>query len=274
MSGSIHPSRLCAAVLALSVSLLAAPGDARASDLTGRTIMEFVDARDDGDNAIADQQMILIDKRGKQRKRTIRAFSKDQGADEYVLIYFLSPADVKDTGMLTYDYDDPEKDDDQWLYLPALKKVKRIASSKKNGSFMGSDFSYADMTSRPLEHYEYTLMKEGEVNGVNVWQIEAIPNNEDEISETGYSKSVLFVRQDNYVVIRAVHWVKDGARLKYMDVKKLEKIDGIWVPTEMHMTTKKGKTTLHKTILTATDVRFNQALDEQHFTTRQLEKGM
>jgi hypothetical protein len=130
------------------------------------------------------------------------------------------------------------------------------------------------MTDRKLDYYDYTLMKETDVDGVPVWQIESIPNNEKEIKETGYTKSVSFVRQDNYVVIRAVNWVKKGKRLKYFDVKKLEQIDGIWVPTEMHMTTKKGKTTVHKTVIVAHDVRFNQDLDEDLFTVRKLEKGL
>ena len=74
-----------------------------------------------------------------------------------------------DTGFLTYDYDDPVRDDDQWLYLPALKKTKRIATGDKSGSFMGSDFSYADLTSRELDRYDFRLMKQAEVNGVAVW---------------------------------------------------------------------------------------------------------
>jgi hypothetical protein len=83
-----------------------------------------------------------------------------------------------------------------------------------------------------------------------------------------------FVRQDNFVVVRAVHWVKEGGRLKYMDVKKLELIDGIWQPTEIHMTTKKAKRTLHKTILRFQNVKFNQNLKESLFTVRQMEKGL
>ena len=85
---------------------------------------------------------------------------------------------------------------------------------------------------------------------------------------------MLFVRQDNDVVVRAVHWVKKGKRLKYLDVKKLELIDGIWVPTETHMTTKKTKQTLHKTIIKVSNVRFNQDLDESQFTLRMLERGL
>jgi hypothetical protein len=259
----------------LSISVSAVPL-ALADEVapSAREIMELADARDDGDNGIQDLEMILIDKNGNRRERTIRAMGRDVGEDTHSIMFFLSPADVKDTGFLTYDYDDDTKDDDQWLYLPALKKTKRIASSDKSGSFMGSDFSYADMTDRKLDYYDYTLMKETDVNGVPVWQIESIPNNEEEIEETGYTKSVVFVRKDNYVVIRAVNWVKKGKRLKYFDVKKLEQIDGIWVPTEMHMTTKKGKAVLHKTVIKAHDVRFNQDLGEDLFSVRALEKGL
>ncbi len=251
--------------------LLSAPA---AAELTGREIMERVDARDDGDNAVQDMAMTLIDKNGHRRERKIRSFRRDKGEDTETIMFFQSPADVKDTGFLTFDYDDPDADDDQWLYLPALKKTKRIASSDKSGSFMGSDFTYADMSSRELDRYDYHLLKESEVNGHKVWIVEAIPNTEKEIDETGYTRSVFFVRQDNDVVIRSKNWVKKGKREKYLDVKKLEKIDGIWVPTEMHMTTKKGKATLHKTVIKADNIRFNQDLAESQFTIRQLEKGL
>jgi len=260
-------------LLAIALAALSpAPAIAGAA-LSGRQIMERVDARDDGDRAVQDMKMTLIDRRGNRRVREIRAFRRDEGEDTYTIMFFLSPADVKDTGFLTYDYDNPDKDDDQWLYLPALKKTKRIASNDKSGSFMGSDFTYADMTDRDLDNYKYRLLKEDEVRGHKVWQIEAVPTTEKEVKETGYTKSVLFVRQDNYVVVRGVYWVKKGKRLKYFDVKKLERIDGIWVPTEMHMTTKKGKRTLHKTIINASHVRFNQPMDPDQFTVRKLEAG-
>jgi outer membrane lipoprotein-sorting protein len=241
---------------------------------TGLEIMTWVDERDDGDNGVTDMQMILIDKNDKQRIREIRSFSKDFGEDDYSIMFFLSPADVKDVGFLSYDYDDSDKDDDQWLYLPALGKVKRIASADKSGSFMGSDFSYSDMSSRELENYDYKLLQETDVDGVPVWVVESIPKTEEEIDETGYTKSVVFVRKDNNVMIRAKNWVKKGKRLKFFDVKKLEQIDGIWVPTELTMTTKKGKATIHKTVIKMSNVRFNQNLSDDLFTTRQLEKGL
>jgi hypothetical protein len=272
-SRSSRPLAACA----LAVGLLLSALPIGAEELTGRQIMERVDDRDTGDDGISDLEMILIDKRGQQRVRKIRSFSKkygDDGDDDYGIMFFLSPADVKDTGFLTYDYDDPDKDDDQWLFLPALKKTKRIAAGDKNGSFMNSDFSYADMSDRPLDRYDFTLMKETDVDGHKVWQVESVPKAKQEIDETGYTRRISFVRQDNHVVIRSVGWLKKGKRLRYFDVKALELVDGIWVPTEMHMTTKKNKTTLHKTVLKTSNIKFNQDHTEDYFTVRQLEKGL
>ena len=266
-----HPD-LSALAVALIV-LVALPGPS-AAQLDAREIMQRVEDRDDGDYQTSDMEMILIDKNDNRRIRNLRSFSRDEGEDTLSIMFFLTPADVKDTGFLTYDYDDAERDDDQWLYLPALKKSKRIASSDKSGSFMGSDFNYSDMTDRELERYDYELMQETEVDGHKVWQIKSVPRTREEIDRTGYKQSVLFVRQDNYVVIRSVHWLKKGGRLRYFDVKQLEVIDGIWVPTEMTMTTKKGKATLHKTILRSSNVKFNQNLDEDLFSVRRLEKGI
>jgi hypothetical protein len=243
-------------------------------DPAARAIMEKVDARDDGDNQTSDMEMILIDKHDQERIRRLAIFSKDKGEDTLKLMFFLEPADVKDTAFLTWDYDDPDKDDDQWLYLPALRKTKRIASSDKDGSFMGSDLNYSDMTDRNLEDYDFTLKKEMEVKGAKTWLIESIPRTRKVIEETGYKKSLLFVRQDNYFVIRGVRWVRDGGYLKYIDVKKLEQIDGIWVATEMHITKKKGKRFDHKTILKLNNVKFNQDLDYDMFTVRRMEKGL
>lgn len=262
--------------IAIAITVLAVtsyPGLSLADDAKAREIMQKVQDRDDGDNQTADIEMVLIDKRGKKRVRKLLSFGKDKGEDTYTMMFFLSPADVKDTGFLTYDYDDWKRDDDQWLYLPALKKTKRIASANKSGSFMGSDFSYADMTERPLEKYEFTIVQEDEINGQAVWVIQSVPIDKEEINETGYTKSLQFVRQDNYVAIRSKIWVKKGKKNKYMEVKKLEQIEGIWVPTLVTMTTKKGKKTEHKTILETSNVKFDQPLDFDSFSVRGLEAG-
>ncbi|MBE9551988.1 MAG: outer membrane lipoprotein-sorting protein [Proteobacteria bacterium] len=244
-----------------------------AGELTAREIIEKVDARDDGDNSTATLEMILIDKRGDKRVRRVTKLTKDEGRDTRSIMFFLAPADVRGTGFLTYDYYAGEKDDDQWLYLPELRKTKRIASSDKSGSFMGTDFSYADMTRRVLDEWTYKLLKEDEVRGNKVWLIETMPRDREVRNRYGYDKSVVFVRQDIFMVVRAVHWVRDGNKLKYFDVKQLERFDGIWMGTELDMKTTKGGETLHRTVMKFSDVKFNQAIDEGMFTVRRLEKG-
>jgi hypothetical protein len=223
-------------------------------------------------------QMQLIDKKGNKRIRNMKTYSKDYGKDEKKLIFFLTPSDVKNTAFLTYDYNDDAKDDDQWLYLPALNKTKRIPASDKDSSFMGSDFSYSDMTKPVLSDYTFKILKESVVKrksgNQKVWQIEVTPKDQSVIDETGYLKSVAYVRQDNYMVTRAKYWLKKAKRVKYMDVKKVEKIDGIDVATQTTMTTKKGKRTIHKTILIQSDVKMNQDLKEELFQVRTIEKGL
>ncbi len=247
----------------------------KAFALSGREIMEKVNDRDVGNRSISEMEMILIDKKGNKRVRKLKSYGLEQGKNSKSLMFFITPADVKNTGFLTYDYDESGKEDDQWLFLPALRKTKRIAAGDKSGSFMGSDLNYSDMSSPDLDLYDYTLMKETEVKGNKVWQIKSVPKTKAEAEKSGYSKSVVFIRQDNYVMIRGVRWVYKKKRNKYLDIRKLEKIDGIWISTEMHVTTKSGKKTLHKTILKQNNIKFNQVeVNEVLFTIRRLENGL
>ncbi|MEA3288640.1 MAG: outer membrane lipoprotein-sorting protein [Campylobacterota bacterium] len=256
--------------LGLSASLLLAQ--------SARDIMEKVQARDDGDNIITTMQMQLIDKKGHKRVRDMKTYAKDVGEDEKKMIFFLSPSDVKDTAFLTYDYKSDEKDDDQWLYLPALNKTKRIPASDKDSSFMGSDFTYHDMTEPNLDDYTFKIVKESIVKRKSgeekVWLIEVTPKTQEIIDETGYLKSIAYVRQDNYMVTRAKYYLKKASRMKYMDVKKVVKVEGIDVAAITTMITKQKKRTLHKTILIQSNIKMNQDLKEDMFTTRTIEKGL
>jgi Outer membrane lipoprotein-sorting protein len=263
---------LASLLLAGALAFSAAP--ARADDAKAREIMRKVNDRDDGDNETVKIRMTLIDKAGNKRLREMSSFRKDKGKDTLTIMFFDSPADVKGTGFLTYDYDAPGKDDDQWLYLPALRKSKRIASSDKSGSFMGSDFNYSDMTKPDLEQYDFTLVKEEDVDGHKTWQIQSVPRSEAIKDETGYEKGLVWVRQDNYVVVRGIRWVYKSPRVKFMKVNQLEQIEGIWTATELQMLTREGQSTVHATVLNFNDVKFNQKLPPDLFTVRQLEKGL
>ena len=260
-------------LMGLTLGLSVMASSAMADDAKARAIMEKVDARDDGKTLEQDMSMTLIDKNGKKRLRHLHTYGKDFGADKHQIMFFKSPADVKNTAFLTYDYDSASKDDDQWLYLPALKKVKRIPSSDKSSSFMGSDFSYFDMTDRDLEDFDFKLLKEMKVRGHDAWMIEATPRNKKVIKESGYTKTVAIVRKDNYVVVRSINFMRNGKK-KYMDMKKLHKQGGVWLADVLTMVTKKGKKTIHKTELKFSHIKLNKSISDNMFTTRRLEKGL
>jgi hypothetical protein len=256
----------------LNISLL--QGFCLADDAKARDIMQKVEDRDDGDNMTSDMFMVLVDKKGQKRKKVFKTFSKDFGKDEKRIMFIKEPAEIYNTGFLTYDYDGSAKDDDQWLFLPALGKTKRIASQDKSSSFMGSDLNYSDMTTKDTEDYNYKLIKEMTINKHKVWLIESKPKTKEIEDETGYIKAILAVRQDNYMVVKAKMWAHEGGYIKYMDFKTIEKIDDIWIATENHIVKKQGKRVVHQTFLKQENVKFNQTLDENIFTIRLLEKGL
>jgi len=254
----------------MSIALL---GTSLYADTTAKSIAQKVHDRDDGKSMIQDMTMTLIDKNGKKRVRSIKTFSKDKGDDEQKIMFFKTPADVKDTSFLTYDYEDSNKDDDQWLYLPALKKVKRIPTSDKSSSFMGSDFSYYDMTDRNVDDFSYKILKHVKVRGKDTTMIESTPISKEVIDESGYTKTIGLVREDIDMIVRSIGFLKNGKK-KYLDVTKMHKQDGIWVIDEMTMTTKKGKQTVHKTVLNFDNIQVNPEVSDDMFTTRRLQKGL
>ena len=255
----------------LGVALLS--NSIMADDAKARGIMQKVNDRDEGNTLEQDLLMVLIDSKGNKRTRDIKSYSKKHGKDDYQVMFFKSPADVKNTAFLTYDYEAKNKDDDQWLYLPALKKVKRIPGSDKSSSFMGSDFSYSDMTKTNINDFNFKFLKDTKVRGHAAWMIESIPRSKKVLKETGYTKSIQVVRKDNYVVVRTIGFMRGGKK-KYMDAKRMHKQSGIWIVDEMSMTTKKGKKTLHKTIMRFSHTKLNKPISDSQFTTRRIQKGL
>jgi len=262
-------------ILVLFLLLCLLPtGGLLAEDNSARSIMEKVENRDDGNNAIITLDMTLIDKNGKKRIRKIRSFSKDVGKDEYSSMFFLKPAEVKDTAFLNIEYHDKSKNDEQYLYLPALHKTKRISSSDKTDSFMGSDLTYADMSRLDLDEYSFSIIKETNIRNKPVWVIKATPLNKQVVEETGYLESIFFIEKSNFVIVRAIRKLEGGAKTKYTDVKGLEKIQGIWTPTETHIFLKKGKKLAHQTILKNSDIKYNQEIKEGLFKVGSFTKGL
>ena len=240
--------------------------------------MEKVDNRDDGETSISEMTMILIDRRNNQRKRAIKGFRKDYGKDTKSISFFLTPADVRNTAFLSYEWDDESKEDDSWLYLPALRKVKRISSGNKKDSFMGSDFSYSDMNGMELEDWDFSFVKESEiVDGQDCWVIQSVPKKDRKkkvITETGYLKRVSWIRKDNYMGVRGKMWVKKGKKIKIFKASEIEKIQGIWTAKKLEMITTKRKRREHATVLLFNNIVYNKGVNDSMFKTQRMEKGL
>lgn len=257
--------------------MLMATSQSAAADPEALNIMTKVDSRDTGSDRTADMKIILVDKQDNKRIRRLKVFNKKKGDDMLALMFFLHPSDVKNTGFLTHDFEDPAKEDNMWLYVSALKKTKRIAAYNKNRSFMGSDLNYSDMAAMQLDDYEfdfYEKQKQHKIDSSDTWAIWCVPKSEKIARQIGYDKRLVFVRQDNFMIARILAWEHGSQYLKYFDVKHFEKIDNIWVATNMVISVKKGNELLHKTILELNNIRFNQNLNESLFTVRNLEKGL
>ncbi len=238
-------------------------------------IMKKSDERYVGDTFTRDMTMILIDKNNNKRTRKLRLTGKNSASVDKTLSVFLSPADVKNTTFMSFDWSDPSKEDNSWLYLPSLRKVKRVPASDKSGAFLGSDFTYSDIEGVEVSRYDYKILKPSvTINGAECWLIERTPKNKlrkQIIKETGYSKTNLWVRKDNYMVVQSKGWFKSN-KIKYFKISEIKTIANIDTEIKMQMITTKGRKVLHKTLLLTDNNIYNLAVDDQVFTTRAMGK--
>ena len=198
---------------------------AMAGDPTPTQIMTKASEARKLDGAESVMSLTIISKGGDKRVREIAMVSKiyDGGNTEKKLFRFLGPADVKGTGILTYDHE--KKDDDMWIYLPALRKTRRIVSSDKGKNFMGSEFTYADMNTPILSNYNMKVVKSEKVNGADCFVIEMLPKNDKVKDEEGYSKKHVWIGKSDYMLRKSVFWDLDGELLKELNVKSVKLVD-------------------------------------------------
>ena len=156
--------------------------------------------------------------------------------------------------------------------------MKRIASSDTSDSFMGSDFTYADINGFELDWYDYSFVSDSEmVDGVDCWVIESVakPEYKQRAEEaTGYSRIHSWIRKDNYLQARAKFWELRGNRIKYYTASELEQIDGIWTVKRLQVITTRNEREEHASVLQVNDVRYNQELDDNLFTTEFMQRGL
>lgn len=246
--------------------LIASLGWSQSKELKGRDIAIMVHNRPDGSDRKSVMQMTLINKRGKTRERTVLSISKDYGKDSKSITFFQSPADVKGTGFLQYEYEDTLKEDDRWLYLPALKKVRRISCSSKSDYFMGTDFTYDDMGDRSVNEDIHDLLCEEEIDSIKCWVLESIPKDKDYM----YSKKIAWIRQDALIPLKVEFYDRQKNLLKVLKITDIRKQDGFWTAFKMEMNNIQDK---HKTILEIEEMHYNVGLKDNLFRVSTLERG-
>ena len=217
------------AIILMSLFLIPLYGE----NLTGEQIMEKV-VKKTGWNDMEGEITMKITVRGRTRIRKIKMYSRKRTEDETDMVMkFLYPPDVEGTGFLLIEHSRGE--DERYLYLPALRRIKRIAASGKGGAFMGSDFSYYDIGKPKLEDWKYRNLGIDEYNGTKCYKIEALPSSKKIEKDTRYSKIIHWVDPERWSIIHAEYYDRTGTLWKVLDVKEIKKIGSIWFQTYMVM---------------------------------------
>lgn len=252
----------------------------QAKEMTADEIVYQSEERYDGKTQISEISMLLIDAAGNKRLRKMKSFRRDFGnslKDQKSIYFFEYPEDIKDTSYMNFDWEAEHRDDDSWLYLPAIKKVKRLAASDKSDAFLGSDFSYTDIKTANRHYWDFSFVKQSEiVDGHDCWVLEGVPKKggaEKAKKETGYDKLHVWIRKDNYVRVQGKFWVVKGKKIKYFKASDIENMNGIWVAKSNQMSTTKNGRTEHTTVLKTTNIHYDREIEDTFFTTQKMNRG-
>ncbi|MFW5850926.1 MAG: outer membrane lipoprotein-sorting protein [Bacteroidota bacterium] len=254
-------------VLLLSISTWTA----FSQNLTGIQIMKKNDAQFDFKTEVSKLTMELINQSGNVRTRTVDRFSmNDDNRNMSSLIRFLKPADVRGTGFLSIEQE--SGDETRYLYLPALRRSRRISAGEESDSFMGTDLTYEDLSSMDFDDYSYKLIGNKTINSVSCFVIEIIPASEKRKKITGYSKRVYYVSHDTFVVYQVDYYDKHGDLFKQLRNEKIKEVPNASGYFRAYEVTMENFKTKHKTVLRYEYFKINTDLDSDLFTVRNLER--
>ncbi len=264
-----HPQK---AILELSLAVLlvstVALGRVVFSDeLTGRQIMEQVEKRQKLDDETRTLEMRLLDGRGGQKIRQARMWNMENDSGlEKIMLVFLEPGDVKGTGLLTWEQ--ASRADDQWLYLPASRRERRIAGGGKKDRFMGTELAYEDLRAENLDEHQYRLLDEQTLDGAACYRVEAILLDEKERRSSGYGKRILWIRKDIFFTAKVEYFDKRGRPIKTLDNgAPVQVIESAYRSDSFVM---KNLSNNRATEVSVLERDFNQGLGEDAFTLRKL----
>lgn len=241
----------------------------------GAWVARQVQDRDSGRDHRTAMRMRLFDRQGRSRERVLTILGMKGGPGRPVpgdrsLTRFTYPNDINGTGFLVWE--DPAGDDERFLYLPSLGRVRRIAGNETQDSFVGSDFTYEDIGGREFNDYTYSLLDENARWTAPDGSTHAVYRLESRTKDlkARFPRVISLVRQDNFVIVHAeVHNRRDELQ-KVFDVRKLDRVSGIWTVLEMVMADAQQKT---RTELVVEKIEYNVGLSAADFSRRELERG-
>jgi hypothetical protein len=240
-----------------------------ACDQSGKDIMAKQNQKQSANSEEEIQQIIILDiKTQKKKNRKLKRFMMKKGDDKKSVLYFYEPADINGSGLLSWQKSASEN---QWLYIPALKKLQRIASGSKKNYFMGTDFTYADLDGEVLDKSNYKCLKMTSCKDKSAcYIIEAKPINDERSRQIGYTKRLLLVNKKRLTTEKIIFYNLKGAKLKTAEYLEWQKIGSLWRPNLAMMDRHK----VQKTYIKIVSRKINTTIDPIKFSKRFLKKEM
>ncbi len=253
--------------LMAAAALAAAASLAVAGDLDGETIVRRADQMHRSKDESGVIEMVLVSADDRKQRRDLKMLFKagEDGNDNHVL-QFLSPPAVAGTALLTIEAS--ERSDDQWIFLPALKKSKKIASADRSNRFAQTDFTYEDLRTEDFERNTYQRLQDGEVGGAAVYVVEAKPR---QGASSGYSKRVLYVSKDRFLTHQIDYYDPKGRHQKTLRNLGFAQVSGLWRPNRAVMEDHQRGT---KTLWRFSQREINPGLGDSLFTVASIERGL
>lgn len=263
--------------LLLVIVLLALPASTATQKLTADDIAHRVQDRDTGRDSRAGLRMKLYDRHGRARERaltliTLRGGRPGAPDGDRLLIRFSYPADIKGTGFLVWEH--PSSEDERFLYLPSLARVRRIAGTETQESFVGSDFTYEDIGGREFDEYTYAIVDENAAwtapaggPAQPAWRLESRRKD----ASADFPRVQSLVLKDSFVVVQADIFNRRNEKQKVYTVRALQRVKGIWTVMDAEMTNAIEKS---RTELLTETIDYNVGLKDADFSRRELERAI
>lgn len=262
-----HASAAAATLAAAFLATLPA-AEAATGSPDARAIMREVEDRADGFDSVARTVIEISDRFGETHSTTILRLRKDFGPDlkdQHTFSFVTDPPEMAGTRVLTKDYHDHSRMDDQWIMIPGIDEIKRIAVDSYTSKLMGSDITYGDLSSRDLDLYDFVLEGEEQVENWSTYVIDFAPRTQEEIDRFGYVGGRVWVDRESWLVVRSIFRMIEPGHAKLFMTHAAELTDGYWNPTDMTFITQIDGNVVSSTRMRLFEMRFDVGLPDDLF---------